>query len=76
MTYSSPTVRFLFHQLPADKQLEFMDMEERLAKRQQLLHIDAVMSFDGCSEVVIRISFDYNANPDTGNGVSVGKRSY
>lgn len=67
MTYASQTVRFLFHQLPTERQLDFMDMEERLAKRQQLLHIDGVMTFDGCSEVVIRISFDYKSNSLAGN---------
>lgn len=58
MTYASDTVRFLFHQLPTGQQLEFMDMEERLSKRQQQLHIDGVMTWDGHSEVVIRISLD------------------
>lgn len=67
MTYASQTVRFLFHQLPAERQLEFISMEERLAKRQQLMHVDAVMSFDGCSEVVIRITFDYQTDSGAGN---------
>ncbi len=67
MTYASDTVRFLFHQLPTARQVEFINMEERLSKHQQRLHIDAVMSFDGHSEVVIRISFDYDNYSSSGN---------
>lgn len=72
MTYSSPTVRFLYHQLPAADQLLFSDLEDRLAKLEKLLHIDGVMSFDGASEVIFRISFEQHADATTGNGRSSG----
>ena len=62
MTFASETVRLLFHQLPTVRQVEFSEMEERLAKRLQRLHIDGVMSEGHVSEVLIRITFDSKAN--------------
>lgn len=67
MTYASDTVRFLFHKLPAERQLDFANMEERLAKHLHRLHIDAVMSHDGHSEIIIRISFDYQGHAGPSN---------
>lgn len=59
MTFASDTVRILYHQLPTVKQVAISDMEERLAARRQRLHIDAVMQYGNISEVVVRITFDY-----------------
>ena len=61
MTFASETVRLLFHQLPTERQVEFSEMEERLAKRLQRLHIDGVMTDSSVSEVLIRITFDSKA---------------
>jgi len=71
MTYASSTVRFLYHQLPAGKQLEFMRVEESLAIRGHQMHVDAVMSFDGNSEVIFRVSFEHDIDStarDSGSG--------
>ena len=67
MTYSSPTVRMLYHQLPAADQLLFSNLEERLAAAEKLLHIDGVMSFDGASEVIFRITFERDADALSGH---------
>lgn len=65
MTFTSETVRFLFHQLPTAQQVEFTEMELRLARRDQTLHIDGVMAFGEHSEVVIRIGFNMQAYAKT-----------
>ena len=62
MTFASETTRFLFHQLPTEVQVQYTDMEHRLAKYQQALCIDGVMTYDHTSEVLIRISYDSKAN--------------
>lgn len=72
MTFTSETVRLLFHMLPTGSQVLYAEMEEGLAKRGQKLHIDAVMQFDNVSEVIIRISADYKLNAGSGHRVSTG----
>lgn len=66
MTYASDTVRMLFHQLPTETQVEYSDMEARLAKRSQRLHIDGVMRHGQHSEVVIRIFAEFKDDADAG----------
>lgn len=63
MTYSSETVRFLFHKLPTQTQVRYTDMEASLAKRGQRLHIDGVMQHDNILEVVVRITENFNLTP-------------
>lgn len=68
MTFASETARFLFHQLPTERQVELSVMEDGLATHGQcLLQCDSVMTFDGRSEVLIRITFDHKAYAAAGD---------
>lgn len=60
MTFSSETVRILFHKLPTETQVQYAEWEDRSAKRGQALHIEAVMQWEQVSEVIIRITEDYS----------------
>lgn len=60
MTFVSETVRLLFHQLPADTQVRYAELENRLAKNGQGMQIDAVMQLERILEVVIRVSQQYS----------------
>lgn len=62
MTFASDTVRFLYHQLPAERQVEFLALENKCAKHGQMLHIDGVMQFENVLEVLVRITFNYKAD--------------
>lgn len=70
MTYASDSVRFLFHMLPTKQQSDIAEMEENLSKKGQQLAIDAVMQFDGASEVVVRITTNYERGADSGHRFS------
>lgn len=63
MTFASEAVRMAFHQLPTQTQVEYTDLEDRLADRSQRLHIDAVVQTDSYLEVVIRIAQNYQPSP-------------
>lgn len=67
MTFASDTVRYLYHQLPAERQVEFLNWEERIAARGERLNVDAVMAFGSVSEVVVRITIDYKGNAVSGD---------
>lgn len=56
MTFASDTARFLFHQLPTAKQMEYAKLEDQLAERCQQLQVEAVMQFNSVLEIVIRIT--------------------
>ena len=58
MTFVSESVRLLYHQLPTTKQVEFSELEKRLARNGQYLQVEGVMTFDKHLEVVIRITDD------------------
>ncbi len=68
MTFASDTVRQLFHELPTATQVMYSDMEQRLAKQQRRIHIDAVMRNNTILEVIIRIFEDFRlTSPITNN---------
>lgn len=58
MTFASDTVRFQFHQLATAKQVEFVNLEDLLAKQGIHLQIVGVTAFDGNSEVIVRFTFE------------------
>lgn len=60
MTFASETVRILYHQLPTDTQVMYADWETRLAQRRCQLHIEAVMRHERISEVIVRITEQFN----------------
>lgn len=63
MTFASDTTRLLFHQLPTPTQVQFTELEERLAEQQQRLHVEAVRQDGNTLEVVVRITehFEHSA---------------
>lgn len=70
MTFASDSVRFLFHMLPTKQQTDLVEWEEKLSKNGQQVAVDAVMQFDGNSEVVVRITTNYQRGADTGHSFS------
>ena len=60
MTFASEAVRTLFHQLPTETQVLYSDWESKLARKKCSIHVDAVMIVGSVSEVVIRITEDFN----------------
>jgi hypothetical protein len=59
MTFSGEEVRLRYHQLPTETQVSYEHWEHRLAKRGCRLHIEAVLTVDKHSEVVVRISENF-----------------
>ena len=56
MTFASEAVRLLFHQLPTEEQLNYSNLEERLAAQGSQLRVEAVMRYERVLEVVVRIT--------------------
>ncbi len=56
MTFATDTARLLFHQLPTEIQVNYTEWEAKLAVKQQLMQIDAVMRFGSVLEVSLRIT--------------------
>ncbi len=56
MTFATDTVRSAFHQLPAQVQLDYVRLEEQLAKDEKFLRIDGVVRHGFDLEIIIRIS--------------------
>lgn len=59
MTFASETTRFLFHQLPIEKQLIYIEWEKKLSIKNQLIQIDSVMNHENILEVVVRITDNF-----------------
>lgn len=70
MTFTSESVRILFHQLPTETQVFYADWEHRLAQRSARLHVDDVICTDAVSEVVIRITENFKVATVTNTDVS------
>jgi hypothetical protein len=63
VTFASEMVRTLFHQLPTETQVMYSDWEAKLARKKCLIHVDAVMLAGTISEVVVRITENFNTAP-------------
>lgn len=55
MTFSSEEARTRFHELPAQKQLEWCELELYLCRSGKQIHILEVTQHEDCSEVIINI---------------------
>lgn len=59
MTFKDEQVRLQFHSLPTATQVNYADWEAKLAKRNARLHIDDVIAAGPISEIVIRITENF-----------------
>jgi hypothetical protein len=58
MTFATENVRILFHQLPAETQLNYQKLEKRLAKSGDSLNIEGIIRHERILEVILRITTD------------------
>lgn len=63
MTFKNESIRFAFHKLPTERQVEFTDFEERAAKRGLYLIIEDVKQEGTISEVLMRIGTCFEVSP-------------
>lgn len=63
MTFSGEDTRLRFHTLPTHTQVFYTDWEAQLARRGCRLHIDAVIASGKISEVIIRITENFELIP-------------
>lgn len=62
MTFASEEIRFTFHTLPTERQVEFVETEERLAKLGLYVVIENVLLDGRHLEVLVRVSSEYEAS--------------
>lgn len=61
MTFSSEVVRILFHQMPTEVQVQYAEMEVRMAKHGQTIRIDDVKINETCTEVTLRLGYNFKS---------------
>ena len=56
MTFATELVRLKFHTLPTATQVQYSDMDVRMAKDGFAIHIEGVMQDEVIVEVIIRLT--------------------
>lgn len=56
MRFANDLVRQKFHELPTDTQLQYVRLDETLAKVEKVVMIESVMHDENILEMIIRIS--------------------
>ena len=63
MTFATDLVRLKFHTLPTATQVQYSDMDVRMAKDGFAIHIEGAMQDEKVVEVILRLTSIFNNMP-------------